>query len=51
MAEIVGPPTSVIRNRPITTELRELLDGAAEDTGVEKVVILSGGQTSNHAPI
>jgi hypothetical protein len=49
MAEIVGPPTSVIRNRPITTELRELLDGAAEDTGVEKVVIVSGGQTSNHA--
>ena len=51
MAEIVGPPANVIRNRPITTELRELLDGSADATGVEKVVIVSGGQTSNHAPI
>jgi hypothetical protein len=50
MAQIVGPPANVIRNRPITTELRELLDGAAEATGVARVVIVSGGQTSNHAP-
>jgi hypothetical protein len=50
MAQIVGPPANVIRNRPITAELRELLDGAADATGVEKVVIISGGQTSNHAP-
>lgn len=50
MAEIVGPPSNVIRNKPITTELRDLLDGAAEATGVGKVVIVSGGQTSNHAP-
>lgn len=50
MAEIVGPPANVIRNKPITTELRDLLDGAAQATGVEKVVIVSGGQTSNHAP-
>lgn len=50
MAQIVGPPANVIRNRPITAQLRELLDGAADATGVEKVVIVSGGQTSNHAP-
>jgi hypothetical protein len=50
MAQIVGPPANVIRNRPITTELRELLDGAAGATGIERVVIVSGGQTSNHAP-
>src|SRR5947209_208670 len=50
MAQIVGPPANVIRNRPITTELRALLNGAAEATGVQKVVIVSGGQTSNHAP-
>jgi hypothetical protein len=50
MAQIVGPPANVIRNRPITTELRELLNGAADATGVERVVIVSGGQTSNHAP-
>ena len=48
MAQIVGPPANVIRNRPITTELRELLNGAADATGVQKVVIVSGGQTSNH---
>jgi hypothetical protein len=49
MAQIVGPPANVIRNRAITTELRELLDGAAEATRLERVVIVSGGQTSNHA--
>jgi hypothetical protein len=49
MATIVGPPANVIRNRSITTELRELLDGAADATGVGRVVIVSGGQTSNHA--
>ena len=36
MAGIVGPPANVIRNRPITTELRELLDGAADATGSRK---------------
>ena len=50
MAVIVGPPANAIRCRPITAELRELLNGAADDTGVERVVIVSGGQTSNHAP-
>lgn len=50
MAEIVGPPLNVIRNLPVTTELRELLNAAADATGVDKVVIVSGGQTDNHAP-
>lgn len=50
MAVIVGPPANVIRCRPITAELRDLLNGAADATGVERVVIVSGGQTSNHAP-
>jgi hypothetical protein len=50
MATIIGPPGNVIRNRPITTELRVLLDAAADSVGVERVVIVSGGQTSNHAP-
>ena len=49
MANIVGPPNNVIRNKPITTELHDLLNGAADATGIEKVVIISGGQTSNHA--
>jgi len=50
MAEIVGPPANSIRNKPITTELRNVLNGAAGATGVAKIVIVSGGQTSNHAP-
>lgn len=50
MAVIVGPPANATRCRPITTELQELLNGAADATGVDKVVIVSGGQTSNHAP-
>jgi hypothetical protein len=50
MAVIVGPPGNATRCRPITAELRELLNGAADATGVDKVVIVSGGQTSNHAP-
>jgi len=50
MTEIVGPPATAIRNRPITAELRALLDGAAAATGIQKIIIVSGGQTDNHAP-
>jgi len=50
MADIVGPPANSIRNKPITTELRGVLDGAAGATGVSKIVIVSGGQISNHVP-
>lgn len=48
MAKLVGPPPDVIRNRPISTALRELLEGAADATGIEMLVVVSGGQTSNH---
>lgn len=50
MAEIVGPPAGAVRNRPITAELNALLNGAADQNGIQRVVIVSGGQTSNHAP-
>ena len=50
MAVIVGPPENAIRCRPITAELRELLNEAADASGVDRVVITSGGQPSNHAP-
>lgn len=50
MAEIVGPPDNVIRNRPITQELHDLLDAAADATGIDRILIASGGQTSDHAP-
>jgi hypothetical protein len=50
MVEIVGPPSNVIRNRPITTELRGILESAAVATGIHKITIVSGGQTSNHIP-
>jgi hypothetical protein len=49
MAEISGPPTNVIRNRAITAQLRQLLSDAADATGIQKVVVFSGGQTDNHA--
>lgn len=50
MANIEGPPANKVRNRPITAELHAVLDGAAVATGIQKVIIFSGGQTSNHAP-
>jgi hypothetical protein len=50
MANIVGPPANSIRNKPITTELNEVLDGAADATGVAKIIIVSGGQVANHLP-
>lgn len=50
MVQIIGPPPGATRCLPITEQLRELLRSAAEATGVERIVIFSGGQTSNHAP-
>lgn len=50
MVEIIGPPPNATRCRPITDELRELLNSAAVSTGIDKIVIASGGQPSNHAP-
>lgn len=50
MVDIVGPPPNATRCRPIADKLRELLDAAAQATGIDKIVITSGGQPSNHAP-
>lgn len=50
MSVIVGPPATAIRCRPITARLHQLLNDAADATGVDRVVITSGGQPSNHAP-
>jgi hypothetical protein len=50
MAVIVGPPANATRCRSITAELRELLNEAADANGIDKIVINSGGQPSNHAP-
>lgn len=44
MLEIVGPPQGATRNRPITDELRHVLEQAAARIGVDKIVITSGGQ-------
>lgn len=50
MAQIVGPPSNKTRNRPISPELHAVLDGAADATGIDKIVIVSGGQTSSRDP-
>lgn len=50
MAQVIGPPANIIRNRAITAVLKNLLSDAADATGIQKVVVFSGGQTSNHAP-
>jgi hypothetical protein len=44
MATFTGPPASAIRNQPIATELRTVLERAANDAGVDSVHITSGGQ-------
>jgi hypothetical protein len=40
----------VTRCKPITQQLRSLLNAAADATGIQKIVITSGGQSSNHDP-
>lgn len=44
MVEIVGPPNGATRNWPITDALRQVLEQAAGKTGVDKIIITSGGQ-------
>lgn len=44
MAIFVGPPSDAIRNKPITNELRNVLDTAADAAGVDTIQITSGGQ-------
>ena len=44
MTIFVGPPSLAIRNKPITNELKSVLNAAAEAAGVDTVRITSGGQ-------
>jgi hypothetical protein len=44
MTTFTGPPANAIRNKPITRELKQVLDTAAQAAGADKVVITSGGQ-------
>jgi hypothetical protein len=44
MTTIVGPPKDATRNKPITAELKKVLDKAGQAAGVDTVQIVSGGQ-------
>lgn len=44
MTTFTGPPASAIRNQPITSELRAVLEAAALAVGADKIIINSGGQ-------
>jgi Bacterial SH3 domain len=44
MTTFTGPPNSAIRNKPITSELKQVLDTAARAAGVDTIRITSGGQ-------
>lgn len=44
MTIFVGPPADAIRNKPITNELKNVLDTAAGAAGVDTIRITSGGQ-------
>jgi hypothetical protein len=44
MTTFTGPPTGAIRNKPITSELKQVLDTAARAAGVDTIQITSGGQ-------
>jgi hypothetical protein len=44
MVTFTGPPIQAIRNKPITAELKRILEAAAVAAGVDTVRITSGGQ-------
>jgi Bacterial SH3 domain len=44
MTTFTGPPSEAIRNKPITMELKQVLDTAAQGAGVDTIRIISGGQ-------
>ncbi|MEL6477901.1 MAG: SH3 domain-containing protein [Pseudomonadota bacterium] len=48
MVEFVGPPAGATRNKPISGELRSILEAAAQEVGVDLVRITSGGQPGTH---
>jgi len=50
MVELVGPPKDSVRNRPIIGQLESILKAAANATDIDRIVVVSGGQTANHAP-
>jgi hypothetical protein len=49
MVTFSGPPATATRNRPISPELRQVLDTAAKVAGVDQIVITSGGQPGTMA--
>jgi hypothetical protein len=44
MTTFTGPPSEAIRNKPISSELKQVLDAAARAAGVDGIRITSGGQ-------
>ncbi|TQF38979.1 hypothetical protein UNPF46_14295 [Bradyrhizobium sp. UNPF46] len=44
MTIFTGPPSDAIRNKPITNELKNVLDTAAVAAGIDTIRITSGGQ-------
>jgi hypothetical protein len=44
MTTFTGPPSEAIRNKPISAELKQVLDTAARAAGVDTIRITSGGQ-------
>jgi hypothetical protein len=44
MVVFTGPPATAIRNKPISDELKQLLQSAAQAVGVDSIRINSGGQ-------
>ena len=44
MTEIIGPPKDAKRNKPITAQLRKVLNTAGEAAGIDTIEIVSGGQ-------
>jgi hypothetical protein len=44
MTTFTGPPSGAIRNKPISAELKQVLDTAARAAGVDTIRVISGGQ-------
>jgi Bacterial SH3 domain len=44
MTTFIGPPSQAIRNKPISAELKQVLDTAARAAGIDTIRINSGGQ-------
>lgn len=48
MVTMSGPPPTATRNRPISPDLRKVLETAGRAAGVDHIVITSGGQPGTH---